>query len=159
MVVIASPLLQQKINEMNTIENGLNQLLATYQVYYQNLRNFHWNVKGSLFFELHAKFEELYDDAVLKIDEVAERVLTIDERPLSSFSEYLENSKVSEAKLVTDSTVMVRTVKENLEVLVALENEVLGLANEAGDEGTITLLTDYITQQEKVLWMLKAYLA
>lgn len=144
---------------MSAISTGLNELLATYQVYYQNLRNFHWNVKGPLFFELHAKFEELYNDAVLKVDEVAERILTIDARPLSSFSEYLAVSKIQEAKGVHDTTEMVKTIKGNLTVIVAKENEVLSLANAAGDEGTITLLTDYITQQEKVLWMLKAYLA
>ena len=59
----------------------LDKLLASYQVYYQNLRNFHWNVEGENFFDLHAKFEKLYKDARVKIDEIAERILTLRHRP------------------------------------------------------------------------------
>ncbi|MFP3527074.1 ferritin-like domain-containing protein, partial [Pantoea sp. SIMBA_072] len=52
----------------------LNELLSNYQVFYMNVRGFHWNIKGERFFELHAKFEETYDDLLLKIDEIAERI-------------------------------------------------------------------------------------
>ncbi|HYH56890.1 MAG TPA: ferritin-like domain-containing protein, partial [Anseongella sp.] len=67
----------------------LNELLANYQVFYINARGFHWNIKGDKFFELHTKFEELYTDSLLKIDETAERVLTLGFTPLHSYSDYL----------------------------------------------------------------------
>jgi len=70
-----------KIKDSKELATKLNELLANYQIYYQNLRNFHWNVSGPNFFELHAKFEELYNAATLAIDETAERILTLGERP------------------------------------------------------------------------------
>ena len=68
----------------------LNDLLANYQLFYINTRGFHWNITGEKFFELHLKFEELYNDALLKVDEIAERIRTLDFTPLHSFSAYLK---------------------------------------------------------------------
>lgn len=153
-----SELLGLKANEAAQLGEKLNELLANYQMFYQNLRGFHWNIKGNKFFELHAKFEELYDDAVLKVDEVAERILTLGGTPLHTFTDYLKVSTIKEAKGINDGTATVETTLENLSTLIRLERDILPLANEAGDEGTLTLLTDYISQQEKVVWMLSAYL-
>jgi starvation-inducible DNA-binding protein len=147
-----------KIKDSRELVEKLNQLLANYEVYYQNLRNFHWNVSGPNFFELHAKFEELYNAANLAIDETAERILTLGARPFSSFEEYINNSDIKEAKLVSDAKTMVETVRENLNVLLNLERSALEVAAENGDEGTVALMSEYITAKEKVVWMLSAYL-
>lgn len=147
-----------EIKESKTLVKMLNELLANYQVYYQNLRNFHWNVSGPNFFELHAKFEELYTVANTGIDAVAERILTLGARPFSSYSEYLENSSIKEAKEVKDSKKMVEIVRDNLNELLTLERKTLESANEHGDEGSASLMSDYITEKEKVVWMLSAYL-
>jgi starvation-inducible DNA-binding protein len=69
----------------------LNNLLANFQLFYMNARGFHWNIKGEKFFELHVKFEELYTDALVKIDEVAERVLTLNHTPMHAFSDYVKH--------------------------------------------------------------------
>ena len=74
----------------------LNTLLADYHMYYQKLRNFHWNILGKNFFDLHEKFEELYTDARVKIDEIAERILTLRYHPVSNYSEYLKMSNIDE---------------------------------------------------------------
>jgi starvation-inducible DNA-binding protein len=142
----------------NRLAEELNVLLAGYQLYYQNLRGFHWNIKGPAFFELHVKFEELYDDAVLKIDEIAERILTLGGTPLHTFTDYLRHSTVKEAANITDGEGTVGITLANLKTLLELERGILGLAGEAGDEGTNSLMSDYITQQEKTVWMLSAYL-
>lgn len=99
-----------EIKDSKVLVKKLNNLLASYEIYYQNLRNFHWNITGPNFFELHAKFEELYNEATLAIDETAERILTLGERPYSSFSEYIENSVITEAKMVDDAKKMVEIV-------------------------------------------------
>jgi len=156
----------KKINELLGISNNdaeqliikLNHLLANYQMYYQNLRGFHWNVKGEKFFELHLKFEELYNDAVLKIDEIAERILTLGGIPAHSFSSYLKLALIKEEENVTHGPTGVEQTATSLALLIRLEKEILSLASKAGDEGTQTLLTDYVSQQEKELWMLAAYL-
>ncbi len=136
----------------------LNSLLSTYQVHYQNLRGFHWNIKGNQFFELHLKFEELYNDAQVKIDEIAERILTLGHRPLHSFSAYLDASKVKPVMDLSDGQQTIETVLADLKVILQIERGMLELASEAEDEGTLTLVTDYITQQEKLIWMLSSYL-
>lgn len=147
-----------EIKDSKKLVKKLNNLLANYEVYYQNLRNFHWNVTGPNFFELHAKFEELYNVANLGIDETAERILTLGARPLSSFSEYLEQSEIKEAKDEKDAKKMVEIVRDNLNTLLKLERETLEAASEFRDEGTVSLMSEYITAKEKTVWMLSAYL-
>ncbi|HIP36101.1 MAG TPA: DNA starvation/stationary phase protection protein [Crocinitomix sp.] len=145
-------------NQSKKIVNELNDLLANYQVFYQNLRGFHWNIKGKSFFELHLKFEELYNDAVIKIDEIAERVLTLDGTPLHSFESYLKQSEIKSVEGVIDAQLSVKTILENFYVLLIKERNILELASDATDEGTVSLMSDYITQTEKTMWMLNAYL-
>ncbi len=136
----------------------LNLLLANYQLFYINARGFHWNITGEKFFELHLKFEELYTDALLKIDEIAERVLTLGHTPYHSFSEFLKHAKVKEATNVTEGKPAVKSVLNGFELLLQLEREILELSAEANDEGTNAMMSDYIRDQEKLVWMYSAYL-
>ncbi len=151
-------LLGLKKQESQELIIELNSLLANYQLFYQNLRGFHWNVKGEKFFELHLKFEELYNDAVVKIDEIAERILTLGGTPMHAFADYLEAANIQTAKKVTDGNTCMELTLENMATLVKFEKAMLPLAQEAEDEGTLTLLTDYISQQEKTIWMLHSWL-
>jgi starvation-inducible DNA-binding protein len=151
-------LLGLKKQESDQLINELNQLLANYQLFYQNLRGFHWNVKGEKFFELHLKFEELYNDAVVKIDEIAERILTLGGTPMHAFADYLESAEIQTAKNVSEGQQCMELTLENMASLVKAEKGILPLAQEADDEGTLTLLTDYISQQEKTIWMLHSWL-
>jgi starvation-inducible DNA-binding protein len=137
----------------------LNALLSDYQVYYQNLRGFHWNVKGNKFFELHQKFEEWYEDAVMKIDEIAERILTLGGTPLHTFEDYLKTSGIQAVRSDRVGEEAVRIVMENMGILISKERLVLSLAAESGDEGTISQMSEYITLMEKTIWMLDAYLS
>ena len=144
--------------QSNDLAQELNMLLANYQMFYQNLRGFHWNIQGPSFFELHIKFEELYNDAVMKVDEIAERVLTLGETPYHTFTAYLEHSTIKEAANVKDGEGTVSTTLSNLKTLLEMERKILDLSGEAGDEGTNSQMSDYISQQEKTVWMLSAYL-
>lgn len=139
------------------LSEKLNTLLSNYQIYYQNLRGFHWNIAGPSFFELHAKFEELYTGANTSIDDIAERILTLGSTPLHTFEDYWSGAAIKAAKNVKDGTETVKTTIANLGTLIELEREILSLANEADDEGTATLMSDYIKEQEKTVWMLSAY--
>ncbi|MFT4544201.1 MAG: starvation-inducible DNA-binding protein [Bacteroidia bacterium] len=147
-----------KTEQSNKLASELNTLLANYQVFYQNLRGFHWNIQGPSFFELHVKFEEFYNDAVIKVDEIAERILTLGETPYHTFTAYLEHSTITEAANVKDGNGTVSTTLENLKTLLEMERVILDLAGDAGDEGTNSQMSDYISQQEKTVWMLTAYL-
>ena len=146
------------LQKAKNLGNELNDLLANYQIFYQNLRGFHWNIKGKDFFELHVKFEELYNDAVLKIDEIAERIVTLGVTPLHTYSDYVANSEIKESKNVVDGNQAVEIIRKNLGILLIKERNIMELAAEASDEGTLTLISDYISQQEKTVWMLSSYL-
>lgn len=137
--------------------NGLQQLLADYQVFYTNLRGFHWNVKGKNFFQLHARFEEMYNDASEKIDEIAERILMLDGVPAHNFSEYLKLAGVKETGIVSDGDAGLMNVLETLSLLMASERTILSKASEAGDESTVAMMSDYLKEQEKLVWMLTSY--
>jgi starvation-inducible DNA-binding protein len=137
----------------------LNDLLANYQVFYQNLRGFHWNVKGSKFFELHLKFEEFYTDAIVKVDEIAERILTLQGVPLHTYEDYLKASSIKSDKRDKVDVEAVKTIVENFSVLISKERKILSTAAVAADEGTVSQMSDYISQTEKTVWMLNAFLS
>lgn len=141
------------------VVNALNSLLANYQIYYQNLRGFHWNVKGNRFFVLHAKFEELYNDAIEKVDEIAERILTLGGVPLHSYAAYSKAATLKARENVTDGNECLKAVVEDLLVLLQQERELLSLAAEVGDDGTQDVFSSYVSEQEKLLWMIHAYLS
>jgi starvation-inducible DNA-binding protein len=147
--------LDDKASQITAVH--LNELLSNYQLFYMNLRGFHWNIKGKKFFELHLKFEELYNDALLKVDEIAERVLTLSATPIHSFSKYLETSEIKSAENVTDGEIAIDNILDALKVLLQKERVILSIASTANDEGTVALMSDYIVQQEKLVWMLSAY--
>ena len=143
-------------DKLQGVVNGLQQLLADYQVFYSNLRGFHWNVKGKNFYVLHEQFEKMYDDAAEKIDEIAERILMLDGIPAHNFSTYLKTSRIKETGFITDGDTCLSNIMETLKLLVASERSILKEASEAGDEATVAMMSDYIKAQEKSLWMLTA---
>ncbi len=147
-----------KDTDSKKIAQKLNILLANYSVFYQNTRGAHWNIKGAQFFTLHPKFEELYDNLVLKIDEIAERILTLGATPNHNYSEYLKVSSIKESKEVSDGTKCVENILASFKVIISLQRELLDLSDKAGDEGTNAQISGYITEQEKEVWMYNSYL-
>ncbi|MFV0237556.1 MAG: Dps family protein [Flavobacteriales bacterium] len=137
----------------------LNELLANFQVYYQNLRGLHWNIQGENFFELHVKFEELYDDSQEKIDLLAERILTLGHTPLHTFEDYQKHAKVPVGKNVNQDRSALELIVNSLSILLEKERQILNLSDEADDEGTNSMMSDFIAEQEKLVWMFSAWLS
>ena len=146
------------VAQENKVVDHLNQLLIDYQVHYQNLRLFHWNVKGPFFFVLHDKFEELYLEAAEKIDEVAERILALDGVPKGSLASITKQAAIPSEAEVAEANDMVRAILNGNAVLTRDLNEVLTSAGEADDEGTLDIFTGYIRELEKQNWMMKSFL-
>jgi starvation-inducible DNA-binding protein len=140
----------------NTVQE-LNVLLADYHLYYQKLRNYHWNVIGKNFFDLHEKFEELYDDAKIKIDEIAERILTLRYQPTSNLSEYLKKSNLKESDSDLSDSKMIENLLKDHGTILKQMRQVVQVAEKGGDEGTIDLIGAYIRELEKTSWMLDAW--
>ncbi|CAM1357522.1 MULTISPECIES: Dps family protein [Tenacibaculum] len=141
----------------NLVEE-LNVLLANFQIYYQNVRGLHWNIKGKNFFELHVKFEEFYTDAQEKVDLIAERILTLQGVPLHTFNDYSSLAKVPVGKNIYEDVKAVELVVESLSELLKIERSILELSDDADDEGTNSMMSDFISEQEKTLWMMNAWL-
>ena len=143
----------------NLVSNELKQLLADLRIFYTNLRGFHWNIKGKQFFQLHSKFEEMYDDINEKADEIAERMLILGAKPDNRFSEYLKISKIKEVNDITEGKEAIKSILDSLKHLISQESKILGIASDAGDESTVAIMSDYIKEQEKMVWMLTATLS
>lgn len=146
------------VKETQLLVADLNELLSSFQVYYQNLRGIHWNIRGKRFFDLHVKFEELYNDAQLKIDLIAERVLTIGGKPLHTFEDYLKNNKIGIGKDISVDEKAVHLIVDSLSGLLKIEREILSKSGEINDEGTNSMMSDFIAEQEKTIWMMNAWL-
>tara|TARA_R110002126_G_scaffold237818_2_gene381282 strand:+ start:138 stop:611 length:474 start_codon:yes stop_codon:yes gene_type:complete len=146
------------IKESELIIKELNLLLSNFQVYYQNLRGIHWNIKGKRFFDLHIKFEELYNDSQLKIDLIAERVLTLGGTPLHTFEDYISNNQLIVGKNISKDEKAIHLIVDSLSHLLKIEREILNKTGEINDEGTNAMMSDFISEQEKTIWMMQAWL-
>ncbi len=146
-------------DKAKALAEKLNVLLANYSFFYQNTRGYHWNIKGQKFFELHLKFEELYNDLLLKIDEVAERILTLGHNPEHRYSHYAKHSTIKESEQVSDGLMAIGQILDSFKTVIMLQREILAIAADADDEGTNALMSDYIRMQEKLVWMYSSFLA
>lgn len=142
----------------NQYHAKLNTLLSSYQMHYQNLRSLHWNIKGKDFFELHLKYEELYNRAQIIIDEIAERILSVGATPLSRFSDYMKAGSIEENPIIEDGFSGVQYILSAQEDILKLEKELLSISDELEDEGTNSLMSDLIREKEKTNWMLRSWL-
>lgn len=148
--------LEEKV--VRPIVDQLNDLLANYHIHYQKLRGCHWNIKGSHFFTLHIKFEELYTNAQQTIDELAERILTLGKSPYSTFADYLKISNIKEVNTIgmKDSD-MVLAVLNDFSNLIEIEREIMSTTADAKDDGTNDLINKFMQFQEKNTWMLRSF--
>ena len=149
--------LNMESEKLKPVVIELNTLLADYHMYYQKLRNFHWNILGKNFFDLHEKFESLYTDARVKIDEIAERILTLGFHPVSKLSEYLSISSIKENSPLQTDEEMVNEILKDHSLILSQMRQIIDKASNVKDEGTIDLIGAYIRELEKASWMLSAW--
>ncbi len=147
-----------KIDYSGEVVEKLNAYLSSLQIAYINVRGYHWNIKGKQFFVLHEKFEEIYNNLNEMADEVAERILILGGKPLHSFSDYLKISEINEQTDISSAEDTLKFLLQDLKILLAIEREILSFASNNEDEGTVGMLSEYIGEQEKMIWMLNAVL-
>lgn len=136
----------------------LNELVSTYSVLYTKLHNYHWYVSGPSFFTLHEKFEELYNEATLNLDELAERILSKDAKPVATLCEHLAQSLIQEAEGKETAEQMVATIVADFKTIMQALNETMSIAADDGDDRTEDMLNAMYQSIEKHTWMLNAYL-
>ena len=137
---------------------NLRQLLIEYQVHYHKLRNYHWNVQGSDFFELHKEFENEYLKVQNQIDIIAERINVFGRQPQMTLNEIVKNAKIKEQLNVVGSQDMVKDVLRDFGILHDTMLEVLNASLNIGDAATEQIITDFIRDLEKRNWMFTAWL-
>ena len=145
--------------EASGLADSLNLLLCNYAVVYQKIRNFHWNVVGPDFFDVHEKLEEEYTVSAEYIDAIAERVRILGFKPISTLAEYLKTAEVKEVKGDLDSDKMMEEVVQDYEILLSFMVDVADLAGENGDMGTETMIRGMVIRTEEKHWMFSAFLA
>ncbi len=144
--------------DVKPVVDMLNEYLANYHVHYQKLRGCHWNIKGQNFFTLHLKFEELYTNAQLTIDEIAERVLTLGKPPHSRFEDYVRESSIKEIDTIGMSDIhMVEAILDDMSKLIEMERALLEATDKAGDDGSNDMVNRFMQFKEKTTWMLRSF--
>lgn len=147
------------VEETEEITNALNHVLANYTIRYQKLRNYHWNVKGPDFFDLHEQFEQQYTEALQNIDDIAERIRIFGKTPLSTLAEYLEISEIKETGSQLSSELMVRELLSDYRILLQHMFHAVETAVQHGDSGTEEMVKVFINQLEKHHWMLSSFMS
>ncbi|OXM14046.1 Dps family protein [Paenibacillus herberti] len=153
---------QVKGNVTSSVEDlsaALNLQVANWNVLYVKLQQFHWLVKGPHFFTLHEKFQALYEEAALRVDELAERILAIGGRPISTMRDYLTASSLTEGSGSESAIEMVRAITADYRVLVTELKQAITVAETADDEVTADMLLAIKEGLEKHIWMLDAFTA
>lgn len=145
--------------EIEKISHALNALLANYSVHYQKLRNYHWNVKGADFFDLHQEFESQYNESLQHIDDIAERIRIFGQTPLSTLNDYLRVSEIKETTGPLTSDIMVREILSDYRILLQYMFNTVEIAVDQNDSGTEEMIKGFIKNIEKHHWMLSAYMS
>ena len=136
----------------------LNTLLANYQVFYNKLRNFHWNIEGPEFFELHEEFENEYNTTKKNIDVVAERIRAFGVKPNFTLQKTMEMAQIKEPTKELTAIEMVREVLRDFETLHNNMLDGINASLDTGDVVTENMLTEFMTHLEKRNWMFTSYL-
>jgi len=145
-----------KAEDRICIAEGLKRLLADSYTLYLQTHNFHWNVTGPQFRELHLMFEEHYTELAVAVDDIAERIRTLDVAAPGTYRAFAELSSVKEVEGVPAAKDMVGILTHGHEQVVKTCRAVLESAQSAGDESTAALVSDRMRVHEKTAWMLRA---
>ncbi|WP_286230116.1 Dps family protein [Neobacillus mesonae] len=149
------------VKTMEKVSNTLNKQVANFSVLYMKLHHYHWYVKGENFFTLHVKFEELYKEASLHLDTIAERMLAVGEKPAATLKEHLEMTSVEEASNSGEdisASEMVKGLVDDFDTICKELTDGISVAEDSDDQPTADLFISIRTSLEKHKWMLQAYL-
>jgi len=140
------------------IGNAVSSVLADTYTLYLKTQNYHWNVTGARFHQLHKLFEEQYTEMAEAIDEIAERVRSLGFRPPGTFKEFLALTSIPEETVKLNADEMIKNLADGHEMISSKTREIVVMAHDFKDDVTADLLTSRIKTHEKTTWMLKSFL-
>lgn len=145
--------------DREAIAQGLKKLLADSYTLYLQTHNFHWNVEGPQFRELHLMFEEHYTELALAVDEIAERIRTLGVFAPGTYKAFAKLSSIEEVEDIPNATDMVSILTAGHEQVVKTCRDALKIAQQADDESSAAVISDRMRVHEKTAWMLRALLS
>lgn len=138
----------------------VNHIVANLGMLNVKLHQYHWHVQGPYFETLHAKFEELYNEANQYFDAFAERLIEVGEKPYSTLKEFSEHAfiseKVYEEKIPAEK--MVENLVDDYRTIRDVTIKSIELAAKEDDAVTEDLLVTYKDSIDKTIWMLQAFI-
>lgn len=143
--------------ETKEVVTNLNLLLANLHVHYQKLINYHWNVMGAEFFDIHETTESEYNEVKEEIDEIAERIRVFGATPISKLEEYLKVSEIEETGTDLKAMEMVKEILNDMEILLSFMVDTVESARSIGDISTDDLVTGFMKRREKIHRMLTSF--
>lgn len=145
-------------SERKIIAEGLGYLLADTYTLYLKTHNFHWNVVGPRFRDLHLMFEEQYTELASAVDEIAERIRTLGFPAPGTYTEFANLSAIHETPGVPSAEEMIKILTADNETVVRTARRILPLAQHENDESTASLIADRMVVHEKTAWMTRSLL-
>lgn len=142
--------------DRHNVAGHLKRLLADSYTLYLQTHNFHWNVTGKQFRDLHLMFEEHYNELAVAVDEIAERIRTLGSPAPGTYKAFAELSSIKEVEDIPSSNEMVAILNRAHETVVRTCREALKAAQDADDESSAALISDRMRIHEKTAWMLRA---
>jgi starvation-inducible DNA-binding protein len=140
------------------VAESTSKLLADSYTLYLKSHNFHWNVTGPMFSSLHLLFEQQYNELALAVDEIAERIRAVGQPAPATYRQFLKLTTIQEPDGVPKATEMIRSLTADNEAVARTARELIGVAEEAGDQATADLATRRVEVHEKNAWMLRSHL-
>ena len=144
-----------------SIAKLLNAILSDEYLLYVKTQNYHWNVTGLMFNDLHLFFGKQYEQLARIVDKVAERIRSLGHRAEGTMQEFIEHARIKEeAKKVPEAKDMIKNLLEDHEALIkSLRIDIDAIDDQYQDTGTANFLTGIMEKHEKMAWMLRSYLA
>lgn len=148
-------------NGRKQVTEALKKVLADSYTLYLKTHNYHWNITGSLFQPLHGEFEKHYTELALAVDEIAERIRALGFAAPGSYKSFAALTVIEEANdnKVPAAEDMVKQLAKDNETIVKTAREALSVAEDAGDDVSVDLLTQRMAVHEKTAWMLRSFVA
>jgi starvation-inducible DNA-binding protein len=141
---------------MNELINQLKVVLASTFAFSLKAQNFHWNVEGPHFSAYHDLFGKIYEDAFGAVDEIAERIRTLDQYAPGSMSRFAQLSVVDDQINIPVARAMIQELQSDNVKIIAELTKGFNLASKAGKEGLADYFAGRIDVHEKHGWMLRA---
>jgi starvation-inducible DNA-binding protein len=144
---------------LQAVANELQKVLADEFVLYAKTRNYHWNVEGGSFIELHKLYESQYEELDVIMDDVAERIRQLGHYAEAQLKDFVKLTRLGEEGYTTDQKKQLQNLLEDHESLIRnLRKNINDFTDKHKDAGSADFVTGLMEKHEKIAWFIRSYL-